>query len=109
MDASACLAEWLPSLLPGVTAIVQPKHVGISMHGRLDACTGAQAEAPGPSGEAAQDEFEGIDPEFIAALPPDIQAEVLEQQRRDRLRRQAAAQRAAAQQVPSPDHVIQET
>ena len=40
--------------------------------------------------------MDGIDPEFIAALPPDIRDEVLEQQRRERRRRQAAAQREAA-------------
>ena len=67
----------------------------------MHAGTAAPAEAappPGPS-EEAPDEFEGIDPEFIAALPPDIQAEVLEQQRRERRRRQAAAQQAAEQRV----------
>lgn len=41
--------------------------------------------------------MEGIDPEFIAALPPDLQAEVIEQQRRDRRLREAAARHAAAQ------------
>lgn len=55
----------------------------------------------GPSGEGAQeqvaDEMDGIDPEFIAALPPDLQAEVLEQQRRDRRLRDAAARRVQAQ------------
>ena len=40
--------------------------------------------------------MEGIDPEFLAALPPDMQAEVLEQQRLDRRRRQLAAQQEAA-------------
>ena len=44
--------------------------------------------------------MEGIDPEFIAALPPELQAEVIEQQRRDRRLREAAARQAtAAQQV----------
>ena len=42
--------------------------------------------------------MDGIDPEFIAALPPELQAEVLEQQRRERRLRQAAARRAEAQQ-----------
>ena len=39
----------------------------------------------GPSGETA-DEMEemGIDPEFLAALPPELQAEVLQQQRSER-------------------------
>ena len=41
--------------------------------------------------------MEGIDPDFIAALPPDIQAEVMEQQRRDRRRRRAAREAEAAQ------------
>ena len=40
--------------------------------------------------------MDGIDPEFIAALPPDIRDEVLEQQRREQRRRQAAVQREAA-------------
>ena len=71
---------------------------------QFDLCVHSGSSAPadppaGPSGEGPADEFEGIDPEFIAALPPDIQAEVLEQQRRERRRRQAAAQQAAAQQA----------
>ena len=61
------------------------------------------AAAPQPAQpaqpEQPPDEMEGIDPEFIAALPPDIQAEVLEQQRRERRRRAAERQRAAAAQV----------
>ena len=39
------------------------------------------------SGEASgqeADELEGIDPEYLAALPPELQAEVLEQQRSHR-------------------------
>ncbi len=40
--------------------------------------------------------MDGIDPEFLAALPPEMQAEVLEQQRLDRRRRAAAARREAA-------------
>lgn len=70
-------------------------------------CLAAAPAAQGPAAssqpaaaEAVPDEMEGIDPEFIAALPPDIQAEVLEQQRRERRRRQAAQQREAARQVP---------
>ena len=46
--------------------------------------------------------MEGIDPDFIAALPPDLQAEVLEQQRRERRNRQALARQAAAEQVALP-------
>ncbi len=42
------------------------------------------------------EEMDGIDPEFLAALPPEMQAEVLEQQRLDRRRRAAAARREAA-------------
>lgn len=48
--------------------------------------------------EQEEDELEGIDPEFIAALPPELQAEVLEQQRRERRARQAAARRSEQQQ-----------
>jgi len=54
----------------------------------------AAAPAAGGAGEGPE-EMEGIDPEFLAALPPDMQAEVLEQQRLERRRRQAAAQREA--------------
>ena len=56
-------------------------------------------QQPESQPEEPPDEMEGIDPEFIAALPPDIQAEVLEQQRRERRRRQAEQQRAAAARV----------
>ena len=63
----------------------------------------APAAAP-----AAEEEGDSIDPEFLAALPPEIQAEVLEQQRRERRMRerqrqqqQAAAAAAAAAQVNS--------
>lgn len=68
-------------------------------------CTGEGQEPstalqqPDAEPEEPPDEMEGIDPEFIAALPPDIQAEVLEQQRRERRRRQAEQQRAAAARV----------
>lgn len=59
---------------------------------------GAAPEAEGgPSndgaGPSADDQMEGIDPEFLAALPPELQAEVLEQQRRERRLREAAARR----------------
>ena len=60
------------------------------------------AGASAPQAQAPQqepDEMEGIDPEFIAALPPDLQAEVLEQQRRERRIRQAARRAEAQQQV----------
>ncbi|KAK9866343.1 hypothetical protein WJX84_006185 [Apatococcus fuscideae] len=60
--------------------------------------TAAQPAAPAQP-EQPPDEMDGIDPEFIAALPPDIQAEVLEQQRRERRRRAAERQRAAAAQA----------
>ncbi|KAK9861005.1 hypothetical protein WJX84_000178 [Apatococcus fuscideae] len=61
----------------------------------------AAEQPPPPPAQPEQppDEMEGIDPEFIAALPPDIQAEVLEQQRRERRRRAAEQQRAAAAQA----------
>lgn len=50
--------------------------------------------------------MESIDPEFLAALPPDIQAEVLEQQRQQRRRsRLAAAAAAAAVPPPAPSTV----
>jgi hypothetical protein len=53
------------------------------------------------AGPPPADEMDGIDPEFIAALPPDLQAEVLEQQRRDRRLRAAAVRREQAQQQVS--------
>ncbi|DBB00800.1 TPA: hypothetical protein ACH3X1_000730 [Trebouxia sp. C0004] len=69
------------------------------------AAQAAEASA-GPSAEAAavaaapavEDEGDSIDPEFLAALPPEIQAEVLEQQRRERRmrERQRQQQQAAA-------------
>ena len=79
-------------------------------------CTGnAEAQAgegtAGPSSSntnqaapAAEEEGDNIDPEFLAALPPEIQAEVLEQQRRERRMRQRQRQQqeaaaAAAAQV----------
>ncbi len=39
----------------------------------------------------------GIDPEFLAALPEELQAEVLEANRRERRQRRAEAEHAAAQ------------
>lgn len=41
-------------------------------------------------------EEDGIDPEFLAALPEDIRLELLNQQRRDRDRRRREQERAAA-------------
>jgi len=40
-----------------------------------------------------EDLSEGIDPEYMAALPPELQAEVLEQHMRERRLRQLAAMR----------------
>ena len=59
---------------------------------------------------AAEEEEDNIDPEFLAALPPEIQAEVLEQQRRERRMRQRQRQQqeaaaAAAAQV-SGTHTV---
>ena len=79
---------------------------------------GEAAPAAGTSGAVAaaqpaapEDEGDNIDPEFLAALPPEIQAEVLEQQRRERrirerqrLQQQQAV--AAAAQVPLLADVI---
>ena len=67
---------------------------------RMPAPAGAAA-APAEPARQENDEMDGIDPEFIAALPPELQAEVLEQQRRERRLRQAAARRAEAQQQVS--------
>jgi len=62
--------------------------------------TNAAAAAAAP---AAEEEGDSIDPEFLAALPPEIQAEVLEQQRRERRMRERQRQQqqaaAAAAQV----------
>ena len=67
--------------------------------------------AAGPSADSTnqavpvEEEGDSIDPEFLAALPPEIQAEVLEQQRRERRMRerqrlqQQQQQAAAAAQV----------
>ena len=60
--------------------------------------------APSAAAAAAEEEEDNIDPEFLAALPPEIQAEVLEQQRRERRMRQRQRQQqeaaaAAAAQV----------
>ena len=61
-----------------------------------DAAAAAAAPAPEEAGDS-------IDPEFLAALPPEIQAEVLEQQRRERRMRERQRQQqqaaAAAAQV----------
>ncbi len=64
----------------------------------------AEGDAPaGASGPSAQDgsddEMAGIDPEFLAALPEELQAEVLEAQRRERRQRRAEAEHAAAQVI----------
>jgi len=63
-----------------------------------DTADAAAAAAPAP-----EEEGDSIDPEFLAALPPEIQAEVLEQQRRERRMRERQRQQqqaaAAAAQV----------
>ncbi|BDA45426.1 probable E3 ubiquitin-protein ligase HUWE1 [Coccomyxa sp. Obi] len=59
---------------------------------------GPQTDAAGPSAQNdSDDEMAGIDPEFLAALPEELQAEVLEAQRRERRQRRAEAEHAAAQ------------
>ena len=67
----------------------------------------ADAAAAAAAAPAAEEEGDSIDPEFLAALPPEIQAEVLEQQRRERRmrerqRQQQQAAAAAAQVSISP-------
>lgn len=60
----------------------------------------AVPEAVGASEPAAEvDVMDGIDPEFLAALPPDIRAEVLEQQRRERRLTEAAGTSAPQAQI----------
>ena len=68
----------------------------------ISCATAAEGEPPtsasGPSAqEGSDDEMAGIDPEFLAALPEELQAEVLEAQRRERRQRRAEAEHAAAQ------------
>lgn len=59
---------------------------------------GLSTDAAGPSAQNdSDDEMAGIDPEFLAALPEELQAEVLEAQRRERRQRRAEAEHAAAQ------------
>lgn len=60
---------------------------------------GTRGVAAAPAGDS-DDEMAGIDPDFLAALPEELQAEVLEAHRRERRQRRAEAERAAAAQVP---------
>ena len=65
---------------------------------------GTSADAAAQQALAPEEEGDSIDPEFLAALPPEIQAEVLEQQRRERRIRERQRQHqqqaaAAAAQV----------
>lgn len=53
---------------------------------------GAPAQ-PGVMAPAEETEQMGLDPEFLAALPPEIQAEVLQQQRAERRRAQVCGPR----------------
>ena len=46
-----------------------------------------------------QNDLEGIDPEFLAALPPDLQAEVIEQHRQEQRLRALSARNARSRQV----------
>lgn len=52
---------------------------------------GSAPNAQDRSEEPRDDDLEGIDPEFLAALPPDLQAEVIEQHRQERRLRALAA------------------
>ncbi|KAK9821448.1 hypothetical protein WJX81_000342 [Elliptochloris bilobata] len=84
------------SAQPAVAAAAEPAAAGISGAEPAGAAAEAQpAGAPAAGGDGEPEEMEGIDPEFLAALPPDMQAEVLEQQRLERRRRQAALQQEA--------------
>jgi len=78
----------------------------LSMHGAeirrrqpapAAAAAGGDAAAAGGQAAAEEEGEESLDPEFLAALPPDIQQEVLAQQRMERRRRQAQRQREQAQ------------
>ncbi|KAI4149947.1 MAG: hypothetical protein LQ340_004348 [Diploschistes diacapsis] len=63
----------------------------------------SEGEAPGSASNAKADDE--ISPEFLAALPEDIRAEVLEQQRRERLKKSGldmAANRKKARPPPAP-------
>ena len=79
-------------------------HAGTSDAQPAEAAAGPSAEAAAQPAEESAPEEDAIDPEFLAALPPEIQAEVLEQQRRERRMRQRQRQQqqqaaAAAAQV----------
>ncbi len=94
--------EALPDSLRAEVLSGQPTQQQAGAAASGAAASGAAAGGAAGSGAAAggaaqtEEEEDSIDPEFLAALPPDIQAEVLEQQRMQRRRRQMAAQAAAA-------------
>ncbi|KAL0399110.1 UNVERIFIED_CONTAM: E3 ubiquitin-protein ligase UPL1 [Sesamum radiatum] len=52
----------------------------------------SESDMPDPAPTYAPPTVEDIDPEFLAALPPDIQAEVLAQQRAQRIAQQSEGQ-----------------
>jgi E3 ubiquitin-protein ligase HUWE1 len=56
------------------------------------AAVGREAATAGQQEEEADDDME-VDPEFLAALPPEIQAEVLAEQQAERRRRQRERER----------------
>ena len=99
----------LMQLLTNPAQHQQQQHV-VCCTGNAEAQAGEAGAGPSSSNTtqaapaAAEDEGDNIDPEFLAALPPEIQAEVLEQQRRERRMRQRQRQQqeaaaAAAAQV----------
>jgi len=75
----------------------------LSMHG-AELAGGVEGEVvgapalPGVVAPAEETAEMGLDPEFLAALPPEIQAEVLQQQRTERRRAQDAQRREQALQ-----------
>ena len=77
--ASAGIRIPPPRAPPAPAAAAPPAAVApaAAAEGGAAAAAGAAA-AGGAAGEAAP--MEGIDPEFLAALPPELQAEVMEQQ-----------------------------
>ena len=102
-----------PQLLPNVAFCSLLGYAMLPCAGNTEAQP-AEAVA-GPSGSnaapvapAAEEEGDSIDPEFLAALPPEIQAEVLEQQRRERRmrQRQRQQQEAAAAAAAAPVRIL---
>lgn len=92
--AAAAAAEAAPAAEAGaVTASAAAE--GTSTAPAAPAAPAAPPAAAPAAAMAEEEEEEAIDPEFLAALPPDIREELLQQQRQERVRRRREAERAA--------------